>query len=437
VLVDLQYRPENQNRLSASTMRRFKDIQHAWRVRTDTRRCRRGASAAHFPAVFLAGLALPTLSIPVLAEDSGPILLETCTAPCALYEVSAELQNDWIFAADPPFLTSDVFQPTLTVDLLVAPTDYLQLVTSIITEPVVDPAPGENTVFLGIGTYIAELYTLVEAGPAAVRAGKFETIFSLASEVAPGINATDLVSDFDADERLGGELILAFEGFGLNHALAASVFTTDRSILSESLFANRGRTSLSDGGAGNTTGVSSFSITLDGCGGAETVDCYLDGEFGSRLGLRYQRAGQLTEEDIEEDVKPGDELAYLAAVTRSFELGEMRLGLLGETAYLRNFDGHEDDALVVTGSAALETEPLTYIATYTQQVNLVARGLDTHEYLADFEVIYSSDDDTPLAGSDWQLGAAYAFARNADHETAHIFSLRAVFDFSGGVDFDR
>ena len=129
-----------------------------------------------------------------------------------------------------------------------------------------------------------------------------------------------------------------------------------------------------------------------------------DGEFGSRFGFRYQRAGHLTEEDIEEDVKLGDELAYLAAVTKSFELGEMRLGLLGETAYLRNFDGREDDALVVTGSAALETEPLTYIATYTQQVNLVAGGLDTREYLADFEVIYSSDDDTPFAGSDWQLG---------------------------------
>ena len=330
-----------------------------------------------------------------------------------------------------------MLQPTLTVDLLVAPTDYLQLVTSIIAEPVVDPAPGENTVFKGIGTYVAELYTLVEAGPAAFRAGKFDTIFSLASEVAPGINATDLVSDFDADERLGGEIILGFEGFGLNHALAASVFTTDRSILSKSLFTNRGRARLSDGGAGNTEDVSSFSITLDGCGGAETADCYLDGEFGSRFGFRYQRAGHLTEEDIEEDVKLGDELAYLAAATKSFELGEMTLGLLGETAYLRNFDGREDDALVVTGSAALETEPLTYIATYTEQVNLVAGGPDTREYLADFEVIYSSDDDTPFVGANWQLGGAYAFARNADQETAHIFSLRAVFDFSGGVDFDR
>ena len=390
-----------------------------------------------FLAPILCGLGLLASTTPILAEDPVQELAESCTAPCVRYEISTELQNDWIFAADPSFLTSDMLQPTLTLDLLVAPTDYLQLVTSIITEPVVDPAPGRDTAFQGIGTYVAELYTLIEAGPAAVRAGKFETIFSLASEVAPGISATDLVSDFDADERLGGQIVLGFEGFGLNHALAASVFTTDRSILSESLFTGRGRTRLSDGGAGNTEGLSSFSITLDSCGEAEAPDCYSDGEFGSRFGFRYQKAGHLTEEDVEEDVKLGDEQAYLAAVTKSFELGEMRLGLLGEAAYLRNFDGREDDALVVTGSAALEAEPLTYIATYTQQVNLIAGGPDTHEYLADFEIIYSSDDDTPFAGSNWQLGAAYAFARNADEETAHIFSLRAVFDFSGGVEFGR
>ena len=385
-----------------------------------------------FLAPMLCGLGLLASSTPVLAEDPVPELVEGCTAPCAMYEISTELQNDWIFAADPSFLTSDVLEPTLTLDLLVAPTDYLQLVTSIITEPVVDPAPGEDTVFQGIGTYVAELYTLVEAGPATVRAGKFETIFSLASEVAPGINATDLVSDFDADERLGGQIVLGFEDFGLNHTLAASVFTTDRSILSKSLFTGRGRTRLSDGGAGNTEGLSSFSITLDSCGEAETIDCYSDGEFGSRFGFRYQKAGH-----VEEDVKLGDEHAYLAAVTKSFELGEMRLGLLGETAYLQNFDGREDDALVVTGSAALETNPLTYIATYTQQVNLIAGGPDTREYLADFEVIYSSDDYAPLARSNWQLGAAYSFARNADEETAQIFSLRAVFDFSGVVEFGR
>lgn len=390
-----------------------------------------------FLAFVLSRLGLLAFSTPVLAEDPVAELVESCTAPCAGYEISTELQNDWVFAAAPSSLKSDVLQPTLTADLLYAPTDYLRLATSIITEPVVDPVPGEDIAFEGVGTYVAELYTVIEAGPTTTRAGKFDTIFSLASEVAPGINAGELVSDFDADERLGGEIILGFESFGLNHALAATAFTTDRSILSESLFTHRGRTSLSDGGAGNTKGLSSFSVTLDGCEGSETADCYLNGEFGYRFGFRYQGAGHPTEEDIEDDVKLGDELAYLAAATKSFELDEMTLRLLGETALVRHFDGRQDGALVVTGSAALDVDSLTYIATYTQQTNLVAGGPDTRDYLADFEIIYSSDNNTPFVGSNWQLGAAYSFARIADHKNAHIFSVRAVFDFSGGVEFGR
>ena len=389
----------------------------------------RGSSAMRFLAILLSSLGLLVVSSPAVADD--------CEAPCAGYEISTELQNDWIFAADPSFLKSDVLQPSITADYFLAPVDYLKLVTSIVTEPVVDPAPGQNAAFEGIGTYVGELYAVIEAEPVTLRAGKFDTIFSLASEVDPGINATSLAENFDADERWGAEAVLAFEALDLNHSVAATLFTTDRTFLSESLFTNRGKTRLSDGGAGNTEGISSFSIALNGCKGAETADCYEDGEFGYRLGFRFQKAGHATMEDIEDDIKPADELAYLAAATKSFELDEMTLRLLGEAAYLRHFEGGPDDALLVTGSAALEKDSMRYIATYTQQVNLVAGGPDTREHLADFEAIYSSEEDTPFAGSKWELGAAYTFARNADREDAHIFSVRAVFDFAGSVELGK
>ncbi|MQX15179.1 hypothetical protein GHK62_10505 [Sinorhizobium terangae] len=382
-------------------------------------------------------LSLPTTA---MAEDAVPALVEACTAPCAGYEVSTELQNDWLFAANPSVLRSDELQPTITVDLFFAPTDYLRFVTSIITEPVVEPEPGENMIFEGIGTYLAELYTTVEAGPATVRAGKFDTIFSLASEVAPGINATDLVSDFDADERVGAEVVFNFDGLGMDQALAATLFTTDRSIFSDSLFTARGRTRLSDGGAGNTDGLSSLSLVLDGCRGAEPSDCYLDGDYGYRLGFRYQRAGEPTGEDMEEGLTPEDELAYLASATASLQMNEMTLRLLGEAAYLRHFDSGPVDAFVLTGSAALELEPLTYVASYTQQLNLVDSGPDTRQHLADLEVIYDPDEEhgegMPFEGTGWKLAAAYTFTRNADEETAHIFSVRAVYDFDGDVEFD-
>ncbi len=380
-------------------------------------------------AVACTGAVLLSFPIGAVAEDRLPFLVEGCTVPCAGYEVSAELQNDWVFAADPSFLKSDELEPTITVDLFLAPTDNLRFVASIITEHVVDPEVGENAVFQGIGTYLAELYTAVETGPATIRAGKFDTIFSLASEVAPGINATELVSDIDADERLGAEVVLDFGGLGMEQALAATAFTTDRSVLSNSLFTRRGRTRLSDGGAGNTDGLSSFSITLDGCRGAEPIDCYSEGDFGYRLGIRYQAAGAQSGEDQEDS--PGDELAYLAAATTSLELDEMTLRLLGQTAYLRHFDGGSDDALLLTGSAALELAPVTYVASYTQQLNLVAGEPDTREHLADFEAIYEPQEDTSFEG--WEFAAAYTFARDAD-ETAHIFSVRAVFNFDGDVE---
>ncbi|MCA1369253.1 hypothetical protein I6F15_17840 [Bradyrhizobium sp. BRP14] len=386
--------------------------------------------------VMLLMLSPAAISPAAMAGDAVPALVDGCTAPCAGYEISAELQNDWTFAAEPSRLTSDVLEPTFTVDLFFAPTDYLRFVTSIITEPVIEPAPGENANFESIGTYLAEVYAVIQTDPATLRAGKFDTIFSLASEVAPGINATELVSDFDADERFGSEIVLNFDSLGMDQALAATAFTTDRSILSDSLFTSRGRTKLSDGGAGNTDGLSSLSLVLDGCSGAEPSDCYMDGDFGYRLGLRYQKAGKATGEDEDERPRSGDELAYLAAATARREFDGAMLRLLGEAAYLRHFDGRPDDALVLTGSAALQTEPLTYVATYTRQLNLMGGRPDTREHLADFEVIYEPDEDERSEGTIWKLAAAYTFARSADEETVHIFSVRAVFDFGGDVQFN-
>lgn len=382
------------------------------------------------------------------AGDSLPVLVEDCAAPCAGYEVTTELQNDWTFAADPSFLRSDVLQPTVTLDLFFAPTDHLLFAASIPTEPVIDPEPGENAFFQGIGTYVGELYAATQVGPATFRAGKFDTVFSLASEILPGINSTDLVSGFDADERLAGEAVIRFDALGINHALAATAFTTDRTILSESLFTNRGRTSLADGGAGNTSGISSFSIALNGCSGAGTAECYLKGDYGYRLGFRYQKAGLAADAGLEGEGEggeeageplppPGDELAYLAAATRSFDLGSAKVRVLGEAAYIKHLDSGPDDAVFLTGSAALDVKPLTYVATYTQKRNLVAEGPDTREHLADFEVIYESQKDAPFAGSQWTLGAAYTFAQNAEGERAHTLSLRATLKFGGETEFGR
>ena len=394
-----------------------------------SQRIKEGSSIMRIRCFFLGSLGLLAFLTPAMAED--------CTAPCAGYEISMELQNDWIFATDPSSLTSDVLQPLITSEYFVAPTDYLKLVASIVTEPVVDPVPGENAIFEGVGTYVGELYAEIEIEPVTLRAGKFDPIFSLASEVEPGINATELASVFDTDERLGAELTLGFEGLGLKHAIAATAFTTDRTVLSESLFTNRGRAELSDGGVGNTNGLSSFSIALSGCDGAETSDCYEEGDFGYRIGFRHQEAGLPTQEQIDDGVTPSDEQAFLAAASKSFELDQNTLRLLAEAAYLHNFEGGPDDAMFLTASAAYDVGQMRYIATYTHQSNIIAGEPDTQEQLADFEVIYSSGDDTPFDGAKWSLGAAYTYARSDEPQDSHMLSLRATLDFGGNVEFGK
>ena len=80
---------------------------------------------------------------------------------------------------------------------------------------------------------------------------------------------------------------------------------------------------------------------------------------------------------------------------------------------------------------------MLYVATYTQRMNLVAGGPDTREHLADFEAIYSSEDDSPVDGGNWELAGAYTFTRSDAQEDAHLFSLRATFDYADSVDLGK
>ena len=388
-----------------------------------------GASKA---ACLVSSVVLSLLNLPnsTLAGD--------CEAPCAGYEFSAELKNDFVFAADPSFLTSNELQPTLTTDYYFAPSDNFKLFTSIANEAVVDPEPGENAAFQGLGTYVGELYALFDFEPLALRAGKFDTVFSLVSDADPSINGANLASAFDADERWGVEGVLGFEALDINHTIAATLFTTDRTFLSESLFTNRGRFGLSDGGAGNTEGISSVAVTLNGCKGVEPADCFDDGEFGYRFGYRHQSAGHSTPDQIDEGLSPRSEQAFFAAGTANFEIAdETTLRLMGETSYISHLEGDQEDALIVTGLAALDRDRMRYIAAYSQKRNFIAGEPDSREHLFDLEAIYLSGDDTPFEGASWNLGAAYTFERDEERQDTHLFTLRATIDYAGSTEFGK
>jgi hypothetical protein len=115
-----------------------------------------------------------------------------CTAPCVDYEVSNELQNDWVFSADPSSFTSNNLYPTLETVLAVAPVDHLRLVGNVIYEPVLDVTPGQSNAFNNLGLYVDQLYAQFEAGRFNLQAGKIHPPFGRAWDVTPGLHGTDI-----------------------------------------------------------------------------------------------------------------------------------------------------------------------------------------------------------------------------------------------------
>src|SRR5262249_52384858 len=215
-----------------------------------------------------------------------------CQAPCIGYTTSNELQNDWTFAASPSRLASNNLYPTLESDLVLAPLDRLQVLGDFIFEPVKDATPGHDHAFNDLGAFVDQLFLQAQTHGLNLQAGKIHPAFGRAWDVTPGLHSTDIPGEYELEERIGAGAAYGFKSFGLETLVQASAFTVDRTVLSESAFTNRHRTHLSDGGAGNTSGVSSLAIQLDGCLGAPAIDCYGDGDFGYELGARYQQAGR-------------------------------------------------------------------------------------------------------------------------------------------------
>jgi hypothetical protein len=207
----------------------------------------------------------------------------------------------------------------------------------------------------------------------------------------------------------------------------ATAFTIDRTFLAGSLFTERPIPELADGGVGNTSGLSSFSLVLDGCTGAAPEDCYEDGRFGYRLGARYQRAGVAT---------PWDEWAGIAAAHANFEIDDERmLRLIGEAGVIHHFEGGPADALIATAMAALVDGPMTYSAALSRQWTITPGGKDTVQSLAELSFKYAPEDSGPLLNSLWSLQAGYVLAVDEDNQTTHMLGATLALELSANHEF--
>jgi hypothetical protein len=181
-------------------------------------------------------------------------------------EVAIEVQNDWTYDSDDKDAElNDLFTLTEPEGVLHITPGLSALVHGVL-EPVEAPGPRDDRVFEAQGLFVEELHLTYATEWFSVFGGKFTPNFGLGWDAAPGVYGTDFAEDgYELAEQIGLGATVTFKDKRLGaHTLSASTFFTDTTVLSESAFDNRGRTSLSSGGPGNTEDFSSFAVALDG-----------------------------------------------------------------------------------------------------------------------------------------------------------------------------
>ena len=131
-------------------------------------------------------------------------------------------------------------------------------------QPMQDPRIGKTTVLGKEGLFAEELYGQWNNQILKVKFGKFAPNFARAWFLTPGVYGQDFVSDYALSEDIGVEAsyVLVPETYG-RHQISIATFMADRTFLSESLFYNRGKLHLSDGGPGNTNAPKSWVFSYD------------------------------------------------------------------------------------------------------------------------------------------------------------------------------
>jgi len=353
---------------------------------------------------------------------------DECTGPCLNYSNTTDLTAAWLHSDDGTVAKSNFLLPSSETNLQFKANDTFSLIANIVSEQVIEAEAGKDQIFNGLGTYVDVLQAQLDFDNVSLWAGKIHPAFGRAWDVTPGLHGTDLAENYELAERLGGGASINFDMGGLSNTLQASAFTSDRSVLSESLFHNRGRKSLSDGGAGNASGVSSIALALDGCLGAETDACYDDGKFGYQIAARFQKAG--------EDGN-GHEVGLSASANSSFDLSEeSKLKLFGEAVWFKNSEGSGNNTLMFTGSAALQNGQMTWSMAYSQQHDFVADGVDSIAHSFDASAVYNLDEDVSMVGEKWSVGAGYNLAKD-EGQTEHTVGLKLTAAFDGSTSFGK
>lgn len=310
------------------------------------------------------------------AEDTAE---ERRSFPYLDVAVLIEIQNDYIYDSDDPGSKindlSTTTEPVFALHLLPG----LFIEAGLVLEPVLDPAPSMDRFFEDEGIFVEVFSLNYENEWFSLVGGKFTPNFGTAWDRAPGIYGADFAEDYELVERIGfgGAVSLNTENIGV-HTLSASTFFLDKSILSESAFANRGRTRGSDGGPSNTGDFSSFAISLDGA------------EMPGLDGLSYH--GAVAYQDVGQ---PGEdtELGLVFGMSWEGDIGNgIELAPIVEVAYFENADGvWGQDRYYLTTGLGVGYEGWNLAVSHTGRTTTMSGIADINDHLVQISAGYLFD----------------------------------------------
>ena len=239
-------------------------------------------------------------------------------------ELVIELQNDWQYDSDDTANQFNNLYTTTEGDFNLYPFKELEglFVNLHLTLEQTNEFSGSGDKFFEQqGLFVENISLNYEGEWWSVIGGKYGPNYSIAYDAAPGIYGTDLSEDdIEIAEQwgFGGSATYSNETYGA-HTLSASLFTADRSILSESIINNRGRLTSSDGGPTNTGSLSSAVVAVDGAG------------FAFAPGLSYQIGGafldtnRVVDEETDEILPTSEtdmEYRFVAAAQYAIDITE-------------------------------------------------------------------------------------------------------------------
>lgn len=365
-------------------------------------------------------LSLSASLSPAMAEDhdkagaaSPPI-----GYPYLKGEVEIEFQYDNVFDADnPDAKTSDAFNKT-EVAVGAYFTRYFSVQSTLVFEPVLDLEPGEDRFFSDHGLFAEELYAKFDFNPFSLTLGKFNPAFGKAWDVTPGVYGTDLAEDYELTERVGLAVELAWEKTAVGDVtVTGSAFFADTSELSDSVFTERGKVDLDDGGLSNTEELNSFALAIEG------KDLPGLAGLSYNLGYVHQSGGV---DDID------DQNGFVAGLKLDKTYNGVALTWIGEVAYFDYAgDFFEDGDFVetlwyYTLGAQAKIDKYNVAIAYTGRNSEQVSGLERDDY--QFQI--SAGMDLPEG---WTVDVGYRFLEEQDEESHTIGVLFAkAIEFNTG-----